>query len=364
MIIGIDGRELSGQKSAGKAVYVREVLPRLFARGRQDKFVLYVGKDVPSDLPANVRVVVCRVPGFLWHFFIALRINLLREIDLYFAPTSAIVPTLLVGTKSVFVVMDLVAFLFKEKHTTATATLERIFVPLGVKRAQKILAISENTKRDLCRLFPLESSRVEVTLLAARDIFSKQAGLNDKLSVAVRYKLPKRFLLFVGTIEPRKNIQRILEAFKALDDPSLKLVLAGAKGWFYKEVFDFIEREDLGGRVLWLGYVKDADLPALYALSGALVWPSLYEGFGLPILEAMSAGTPVVTSRVSSMPEVAGAAAVLVDPRNTEDIMRGIKKALRSRGLFVKKGKKQAARFDWDKTAQKTWQAIKGAGVL
>jgi len=364
MIIGIDGRELANEKGAGKAMYVREILPRLFDLGREHQFVLYLDQDIKQNLPKNVRKVIYKAPSFLWHLLVSFRINLTKEIDLYFAPTSAIVPTFLWGVKKVFVVMDLVAFLFKEKHTNFVGMLERIFVPWGVKGADKVLAISESTKRDVREVFGLKESRVTVVPLAARDIFIKSATLQDKLRVAARYRLPKKFLLFVGTIEPRKNIQRIVESFKALGDDSLKLVLIGQKGWLYREILELIKEENLQERIVWPGYVQDADLPSFYALSEALVWPSLYEGFGLPILEAMSVGTPVVTSNISSMPEVAGSAAILVDPKNTEDVTRGIKKALKSRGVFIKKGKKQAARFDWDKTAQKTWQTIKEVGAL
>ncbi len=358
MIIGVDARELANLKGAGKAMYVKEVLPRLFKLGAEHQFILYLDQDLEIDLPDNVRAAIYKLPNFLWHTFVALRINLTREVDLYFAPTSAIVPTLLLNIKSVLTVMDLVAFLFKEKHTSFVGTLERIFVPWGVKRADKVLAISESTERDLLKLFNLERGRVEVTPLAARSIFRSPVTLQDKLRVAARYRLPKKFLLFVGTIEPRKNIKRIVEAFASLKEPELKLVLIGQKGWLYKEIFEFINCEDLQDKIVWPGYVADADLPSFYALSEALIWPSLYEGFGLPILEAMSMGTPVVTSNISSMPEVAGEAAVLVDPKSVSSIAQGIKKVLGSQQSLVEKGKKQVAKFSWDETAEKTWQAI------
>jgi glycosyltransferase involved in cell wall biosynthesis len=166
-----------------------------------------------------------------------------------------------------------------------------------------------------------------------------------------RLRLPDAFLLFVGTLEPRKNLVRLLEALHRLPDAP-PLVLAGRRGWLYDDAFAAVERLDLQERVHWLDFVADADLPALYNLAEAFVYPSLYEGFGLPVAEALACGTPVVTSRLASLPEVASDAAVLVDPLESTSIAAGIRQALEASRRLREAGPAQVSRFRWEAAAQ------------
>ncbi|MGB9634803.1 MAG: glycosyltransferase family 4 protein, partial [Chloroflexaceae bacterium] len=168
-----------------------------------------------------------------------------------------------------------------------------------------------------------------------------------------RLGLPANFVLFVGTLEPRKNLPRLVRAFARLADSDLHLVIAGRRGWLYEETFATVERLGLQNRVHFLDFVADADLPALYNLARAFVYPSLYEGFGLPVLEALACGAPVVTSGVSSLIEVAGEAAVLVDPLDEAAIAGGITRALRDAARLRGAGPAQAQRFRWETAAQR-----------
>jgi glycosyltransferase involved in cell wall biosynthesis len=161
-------------------------------------------------------------------------------------------------------------------------------------------------------------------------------------------------LLFVGTLEPRKNLVRLLQAFALLQNehPDLHLLLAGRKGWLYDDIFAAVEQYHLSERVHFLDFVADEDLPALYNLAEAFVYPSLYEGFGFPVLEALACGAPVVTTKVSSLPEVAGTAAIFVDPLEPEDIADGIRTALSNPASLRIAGPQQAAAFRWERAGQ------------
>jgi glycosyltransferase involved in cell wall biosynthesis len=168
--------------------------------------------------------------------------------------------------------------------------------------------------------------------------------------VRQRLGLPPAFLLFVGTLEPRKNLVRLVEALEHLTSP-IPLVIAGRTGWLYEDIFATVERLRLEDRVIFMDFVADADLPALYNLTRAFVYPSLYEGFGLPALEALACGTPVVTTPVASLPEVVGEAAVLVDPLDSAAIAAGIEQALARAADLRAPGLAQAARFTWEESA-------------
>ncbi|RMD73630.1 MAG: glycosyltransferase family 1 protein, partial [Chloroflexi bacterium] len=161
-------------------------------------------------------------------------------------------------------------------------------------------------------------------------------------------------LLFVGTLEPRKNLVRLLHAFSLVqsDYPDLQLVVAGRRGWLYDEIFAAVTQYQVTDRVRFLDFVADDDLPALYNLAEAFVYPSLYEGFGFPVLEALACGTPVVTTKVASLPEVAGSAAIMVDPLDSEDIAAGIRAALTDPLPLRTAGPLQAGKFRWEQTGQ------------
>jgi glycosyltransferase involved in cell wall biosynthesis len=223
-------------------------------------------------------------------------------------------------------------------------------VPRSLRRAHHILADSHATQRDLTRLLGVPAERISVIYPGVDEQF---CPLPASASAPVRRRLglPDTFLLFVGTLEPRKNLVRLLEALHRLPNAP-PLVLAGRRGWLYDEVFAAVERLHLHERVCWLDFVEDTDLPALYNLAEAFIYPSLYEGFGLPVAEALACGTPVVTSRLASLPEVAGDAAILVDPFDSAAIAAGIQQALDAGEHFRAAGPAQVSRFRWEAAAQ------------
>jgi len=220
------------------------------------------------------------------------------------------------------------------------------------KESAAVIAVSNSTKRDIIEFLKIPEEKIKVIYEAASEKF--QRTTEDKSTqVKKKYKIEGEYLLSVSTLEPRKNLKRIIESFKILrqKERGLVLVLVGKYGWGNEKMSNV---KCQMSNVKILGYIEKEDLAGLYSGAKAFIYPSLYEGFGLPILEAMSCGCPVVTSNVSSMPEVAGEAAVLINPLSVESITEGIKIALKNRRDLIKKGYDQVKKFSWEKCAQET----------
>ncbi|MEW6682920.1 MAG: glycosyltransferase family 1 protein [Nitrospirota bacterium] len=232
-------------------------------------------------------------------------------------------------------------------------------------RSHLILTDSEHSRRDIVNYLGQKPEKVVVAYPGVDRSFRPLSDPETQAAVRTRYHLPERFLLFLGTLEPRKNLVGLLKAFarareRGLDAP---LVLAGDPGWMYRDVFRTIRSEGLEKAVITTGYVRDEDRPALYSMAEVFVYPSFYEGFGLPVLEAMACGTPVITSRVSSLPEVGGEAVRYVDPMSTGDIASAILELWQSDSLrqtLRERGLKQAAGFTWDACARTILSAFEG----
>ena len=221
------------------------------------------------------------------------------------------------------------------------------------KEADVVIAISESTKKDIIEILNIPEQKIKVVYEAAPDDVIQIKDQKKINQIKNKYKLDGDFLLSVATLEPRKNLKRIILAFQKIkkDFPSMKLVIVGKSGW--DQSLNEIAKQKQSD-IVFTGYINRSDLLALYSSASCFVFPSLYEGFGLPILEAMKCGAPVVTSNVSSMPEVAGQAGVLVDPLSVEKITQGIKKAIGDKENLVQKGFEQANSFSWEKTAKET----------
>ena len=231
---------------------------------------------------------------------------------------------------------------------------------LAIERADAIIAVSESTRRDLIERMGAPADRIVVTLEAADPGLARVTDAARLDAVRQRYDLPERFVLFLGAMEPRKNLPRLLEAFAALA-PALRqefyLVVAGAQGWLNDSVHEQVQKLGLADSVTFPGYIEQDDVAALYSLATVFAYPSQWEGFGLPVLEAMACGTPVLTSSVSSLPEVAGDAAVLVPPTDVDAIADGLGRLLEDSALradLAVRGPRRAAQFSWDRCARET----------
>jgi glycosyltransferase involved in cell wall biosynthesis len=248
-------------------------------------------------------------------------------------------------------------FLRYPEHVTSESAAYYGQIGRAVRDAEHVLTYSESSAEDLQRLLEVPSGKITVTPLAADESFQPAT---DPAPVLERHGLTGPYLLFVGTIEPRKNLPTLLRAFAGIapEFPELSLVVAGRRGWLDGPIFGLVDELEIKPRVKFLGSVPGEDLPALYAGARAFVFPSLHEGFGLPVLEAMACGCPVLCSRASSLPEVAGDAAWLLppeDPAAWQDAMRTVLTDGRATREMRGRGLAQAARFSWDATARQTY---------
>ena len=286
-----------------------------------------------------------------------------ERLDLVHSPSY--VQPLICPARSVVTMLDL-SFLrmpetFNRWNRIYLSTMARV----SAHRCDRILTISESTRQDVIRFFGIPASKVEVTYLGVDPVFRK---LEDE-GLLARFRaergVPEHFLFYVGTLEPRKNVERLVEAYARLKKHEAiphKLVLGGAKGWLYDRIFARVHELGLEESVLFTSYIPYDELPLWYNCADIFIYPSLYEGFGLPPLEAMACGTPVVTSSASSLPEVVGEAAVTVDPYDVDALAGAMVKVLTDhtiRDRLAAQGPQRAARFTWKETAAQTLNAYK-----
>lgn len=365
MIIGVD-YTAAVRQGAGIGRYTRELLRSAIALGGPFHYVLfYAAGDLSPQSPyvadlqqlcatyTNIRAIPipisARLLTILWQRLrLPLRVeHFTGRLDVLHAPDFVLPPT---RARTLLTVHDLTFLVQPECFEAALQRYLSTAVPRSLRRADLVLADSHATAADLVRQLHVAPERVTVVYPGVAPRFQPLPASSME-SVRQRLGLPAEFLLFVGTLEPRKNLVRLLEAFSQISTP-IRLVLAGRKGWLYAEIFATVERLRLNDRVYFLDFVDDADLPSLYNLARVFVYPSLYEGFGLPVVEALACGTPVVTSAVASLPEVAGNAAILIDPLDSAAIAAGIQQALMDAGRLRVLGPIQARNFTWEQSAR------------
>ncbi len=282
--------------------------------------------------------------------------RLLPGAALFHATEHLVMP--LSGVPAVMTVHDLIFRRYPAHHKPLNRWYLNLTMPLYCRRASHIIAVSEQTRRDVMDAYGAPAEKITVIYEAASPNFTAQSS-EAVATMAVRYGLPQRYILSVGTIEPRKNLGRVLAAFERLRAEGLvdALVIVGKKGWLYDDFFDQLERSPARNAVIFPGWVADEDLPAMYSGAASLAFPSEFEGFGLPVLEAMACGAPVVCSNTSSLPEVAGDAALLVDPLDTDALTDALRRVLSEPGLagtLRARGVAQAAKFSWERAARET----------
>ncbi len=390
MVIGIDIREAREQKS-GKSRYTYHVVMTMVKANSDVSFVLY-GREKNEDFEKfkNVECVNIEKRGMFWHTAVArewqgrvlgeqkrgserTRKSIRRaaariredekgmavEPFIYFSPTSFIVPFLLPKKyKSVVTVHDLIAF--KEKtHQKKAALIEKVFAGRALRKAAKILVPSHNTAKDLAVLFPYTKEKIVVTPLGVDESFFIKSKV-EKTATTPREKI----ILTVGGLEPRKNISTLVDAFLTLDEKfaEYKLVLIGGNGWNSQQLIKKINQH--AHRISHLTHISGTELPEYYRRATLFVFPSLYEGFGLPPLEAMACETPVVCSNASSLPEVCGVSALLCNPVSVADMREKMTILLHDESLrttLAQSGLEHAEKFTWERCAAQSIEAIRMA---
>ena len=357
MKIAIDIRSAGGNK-AGKGQYTFHLTQSILELDKTNQYILYTKEKVAGfDHFPNCEVRQISANGLLWHPRVAKDVK--REgVDIFWAPSSYITPIFIKKpTRVIITVHDLVTFLYPNNHNKKATIVERLCLKRAVKRADQVITVSENTKQDLIKFFPNAKDKTSVVYCAASSIY-QPVPLEDLKTFIKDTKLPPKFFLAVSTIQPRKNYLNLIRSLAQVHKkwPNTHLLIVGKEGWQYKEVYAEIMRYNLSKYVHVLGYLSEKSIRNLYNLARALVFPSFYEGFGIPPLEAMQSGCPVIASNASSIPEVLGAAAISLDPTNTASWAAAMDKILSSettRQSLSRAGLNQAKKFSWQKSAEK-----------
>jgi glycosyltransferase involved in cell wall biosynthesis len=250
-------------------------------------------------------------------------------------------------------------FLYPQVHKTYKRLFFKSMIRLSAKRASAIIADSQSTRRDILRVVPIAPQKITAVPLGVSDVFKPVSDPGAVEEFRRRYQLPPQIILCVGELQARKNLPTLIRAYGRLVQQGLthSLVIAGRKGWLYEELFQAVQTLNMSDRVIFTGYVLEQDLPLLYNVADVFVYPSVYEGFGLPVLEAMACGTPVVTSNASSMPEITGEAGVLVDPNDVNSMAEAIRRVVVDREFHAElecNGLERAKMFSWERTAKET----------
>ena len=348
MKIAIDTQTILGQKT-GFGFYVKNLIDNLKKIDPENEYIL-LAPSTEKDFSTPQR--------FIWDQFKVPSLARSARVDILHQPCFS-APIFYSG-KIVITVHDLISMHFPKNLPFASRMFYSRWMPFTYRRADKIIAISEDTKQDIITRLHIPKEKIEVIHSAVSPVFKLIANENVLQKVKDKYKTGNKFILDVGTLEPRKNLPFLVRAYHlAIQKAGIphNLVLGGKKGWYYDDLFRLIKDLKLEDRVIFTGYVDEEDMPALYNAADLFAFPSLYEGFGFPPLEAMACGTPVISSDTSSLPEVVGEAGILLGPENEElwaDKMIEVIQNPSLRQKMKEKGLQQAKRFSWEETAKKT----------
>ncbi len=352
---------------AGLGRYAHELLSALVATDAANTYTAFYN-DPQELLPAppldqlpRVRVPLgakpWRLSALISHLLNLGMDRALPRGDLFHA-TDHLLPRLK-HARTVFTLHDLIFQIFPEYHLPLNRWFLKLALPHFLRRADAIIAVSECTKRDAMRLYHLPAEKIAVIYEGVNPHLRPESDPQKIAWVRAHYAKNRRFIFSLATIEPRKNLIRLMDAVRALHLRGFnqRLLIAGRKGWLCQDIFEHARKVGMQDKIIFLDFVPDEDLPALFAACDAFVFPSLYEGFGLPPLEAMACGAPVVASNTSSLPEILGDAALYVNPMDTANIAIGIERVLTNRELRAElraKGIAQAAKFSWERAARET----------
>ena len=361
MRIAFDGTTLRPART-GVGYYTEHLLHHLATESGHDEIIVISNRplDTTAPLPANVRVVSSssRVPRLVWMQAIAPRV--LRRLGVDVAHfTNGMMP-LAMSVPTVVTIHDMSLTMFPKYHPPRRVLLNRPLVDVAARRADAIITVSESAKRDILRLYGSQAERIHVVHEAAAPSFQPIRDPRVLERVRQRYELADRFVLYVVTIEPRKNLPKLIEGFarrRNSGEIPHQLVCAGPYGWLSRDIEDLIDRLQIEQSVRFTGYVPFDDLAALYSLAEMFVFPSLYEGFGLPVIEAMACGTPVITGHVAALTEVGGTAVEHVghlDADSLGDAMVRLARDARRREELSSMGLQRAHAFSWQRAARET----------
>lgn len=347
----------------GMGIYIFNLLKRMIQVAEDHKFIVYKKPDVFSDFTiTNDKVQINNIKGsrslrILWEYTLLPASLKHEKVDVFWGPSNFLPPAK--SCKFIVTIHDLSAFTYAQTYPFIRRRYYQYIISKATQRADFIITDSESSKQDLIKYFSIPDDKVIVIYCGIDEIFQPVESQDVILNVKQKYKLPAEFIFTLGVLEPKKNTERLIKAYARLKDTFKDiphLVVGGSKkyGWKNEKIFQLVNSLKLNDLVLFTGAIDHKDLPVVYSAAELFVLPSLYEGFGLPVIEAMACGTPVVTSNTSSLPEIAGNAAVLVNPYNVLEIADVISLILydeNKKQEMIKNGFENIKRFNWEKAA-------------
>lgn len=380
MLVGIDGNEANVKARVGSNQYAFELLRAIYKLKTNHSFIIYLQDQPLPDMPKKKKGWSYKVFGpkrfwTRWRLPLELHFGKPRP-DVFFTPghyAPAFCPVPFVCS-----IMDLGFIKFPEQFTRKDLLQLACWTRRSVEKASHVLAISQATKNDIIKAYGVPSKKITVTYPGYdREKFNDRVKEQESERVKDKYRISGDYILFLGSLRPSKNIEGLLGAFKLVvseqwsvvgkkklitnHQSPITLVVAGKKGWMYQSIFEAVKELELEQKVIFTDFVPDEEIPPLMAGAKVFVMPSFWEGFGIPVVEAMACGVPVVVSDAGSLPGVAGDAGVIVDPYSEEDIARGVRLALEKGRKLAQKGLEQAKKFSWEKAAQKTIEVLEQA---
>ncbi|MFA5925366.1 MAG: glycosyltransferase family 1 protein [Parcubacteria group bacterium] len=367
MRIGIDIR-LIGKKQTGGEVYFFNLVKYLARIDKENHYLLFIDRDPARDrllareieslkLGSNFKIIYLNSPSRFWWNLWALP-NYLKKNPVNIFHTQYIAPFWLPkNIKLMLTIHDISFNYFPQYIKYSDLLFLRALIPRSIRRADKVITVSESEKNSIADFYKISPAKVD---FAYNGVEAEKYGHNfsgeEKENVRKKYNLPENYLLYIGTLQPRKNIPVIIKAIKGLN---IKLVIAGNRKAhnFDKKIDETVSKNNLGERVIFPGWIEEKDKPVLLQMADCFVLPSLYEGFGIPIIEAIAAGTPIVCSDIPIFREISGDAALFCDPESSGEFTGNISKILSDQSLkekLIKSGIESAKKFEWQNMAQKT----------
>lgn len=336
----------------GSAEVCFQLLSQLSKIDQENEYLIYLPVPPTFDMPKEsarwkYRVVPARR---FWTLFALPKAVRADKPDVFFSPTHY--SPFFIPCPQIIAILDVSYKYYPELFKKKDLYMLSIWGKSSVKRAKKIITISQNSKDDIMKIYGIPARKVTVLHLGIKQLPDSKMTKDELLK---KYDINGAFILFVGTLQPRKNVKRLVQSISLLQNKNVKLVVIGKKGWMYDEILSASEKFEVAGRVKFLHEVGNDELVAFYKYAEVFVLPSLYEGFGLPILEAMKYDCPVITSDVSSLPEAGGEAALYVNPEDVSDIAAKIDDVLENKKLrdrMIELGRIQVKKFSWEKAAK------------
>lgn len=372
MNIGVDINEANISQRVGVNQVAFFIFKNLVSVCQEPDRIIALSKDRPlPDMPQANSVLSYEIfgPKKLWVLTgLTKRLFFNKpKIDVLFSPSHY--TPLLSRVPSVIYLMDLSYERFgTDFFTSYDSNQLKKWTPLSVKKAKHVITISQFSRQEIIEIYKINPEKVSVVYPGIdKNCFHSKIPLTKQKQVRAKYNITGKYLLFVGTLQPRKNLNRLIEAFSKIKDSKIKLVIGGKKGWLYDQFYDQVKNLKIEDRVIFTGFIPQEDVPGLIKGSIAYVLPSLYEGFGMPPIEAQAVGVPVVVSNTSSLPEIVGDSGIFIkNPESIEDIKIALEEVINlkkaQRESIIERGKENAKRFDWKKTAEELLNLLKSKG--